>query len=201
MHFNFLERREVFLALLTFQERITGHTIILMTINSSVVAYLNKRGGEESFPETSGTQDIPLVRNASLEISTRYIPGKWTIVMDQLSYLDKAITTKWSLLSWVFKEVCKTYRRPLIDIFFAPKGLSFYISPVQIPLLEKMHSSIHEHTCFPFVFHDKKTVKSSDAIRWPVSVSCSSALATQRMVSGPVVLAGAVTHPSIRPCT
>ena len=45
LHMNLLELRAVLLALQTFQDRLMGHRVALMSDNTTVVSYINKQGG------------------------------------------------------------------------------------------------------------------------------------------------------------
>lgn len=44
LHINVLELKAAFLVLQEFQERVMGHSVVLMTDNTTVVVYVNKRG-------------------------------------------------------------------------------------------------------------------------------------------------------------
>lgn len=52
-HINTLELKAAFLALHEFQERVTGHSVVLMSDNTTVVAYVNKWGRGASVSSTS----------------------------------------------------------------------------------------------------------------------------------------------------
>ena len=50
LHINYLERKAVFLALEEFQDLCTNTVVLIATDNSTVVAYINKKGGMKSGP-------------------------------------------------------------------------------------------------------------------------------------------------------
>ena len=58
IHINSLEISAVFIALLPFQDKSFGHSIVLMTDNSSVMAYLNYQVGKVSLSVCQLTQQI-----------------------------------------------------------------------------------------------------------------------------------------------
>ena len=85
LHINLLEMKAMFLALLAFQEVVSGHHVTAMCDNSTVVAYVNKQGGTVSRPLcllTSPPSEMDGVfrRPSRSEVSSRRVqrPGRCT---------------------------------------------------------------------------------------------------------------------------
>lgn len=97
LHINVLELKAAFLALQEFQKRVTGHSVVLMSDNTTVVAYINKRG--TSLLSTSRIDSTvhqwTVIHSAVL--SARYIPGKRNVVADELSCQGQVLGTERSL--------------------------------------------------------------------------------------------------------
>ena len=98
-HINVLEMREMELALAAFLPQLAVQCAILMSNNSSVVAYLRRQGDTVSEIMSDG------VHHHSVWLEARYIPGKNNILADQLSRPDQILPTEWSLLLGVVEEI------------------------------------------------------------------------------------------------
>ena len=100
LHISLLEMKAVVLALAPFLPQLLGQSVILMSDNATVVAYLRNQG--------SGTISRVLCRIAavvvlwakyySVSLTGRYIPGKKNVLADQLSHPDQVLPTEWSFL-------------------------------------------------------------------------------------------------------
>ena len=118
LHINVLELKAAFLALQEFQDRLMGHSVVLMCDNTTVVAYVNKQGGLVSLPLYQLTRQVHEWAQAhSIELSARYIPGKRNVVADTLSRRDQVIGTEWSLHQDVAERLFDLWGRPVVDLF------------------------------------------------------------------------------------
>ena len=70
-----------------------------------------------SCPVSHGCRGTPLDRAAFGLLIARYIPGRKSILLDQLSRPDQILPTEWPLLLGVFKEICEVFGRPHLDLF------------------------------------------------------------------------------------
>ena len=71
-----------------------------------------------------------------VDLTERYIPGRQNIVADQLRCCHWIIPTEWSL-SQVFEEICKVYRRLMVDLGNKKLKTVSLESPVPDPLAWK----------------------------------------------------------------
>ena len=69
-----------------------------------------------------GPGDQRLARTVHNAILATYIPEKRNILADQLSRPDQFLLTEWSLLPWVFDNIC----RDLVDLFASIRESSPY---------------------------------------------------------------------------
>ena len=101
---NILEMKAVVLAAQnTFLNRITGESVVLMSANTTVVAYLKKQRGTVSKVLCNLAQEVFLWTKARLiALTVSYIPGERNILVDQLSCPDQALPTALFLLPQVF---------------------------------------------------------------------------------------------------
>ncbi|XP_064107960.1 uncharacterized protein LOC135216517 [Macrobrachium nipponense] len=117
-HINFLEIKAAYLALQEFQTQERGHSVVLMSDNTMVVAYVNKQGGLMSLSLHQLTVQVHEWAEAdSMKLSARYIPGKKNVVADKLSCQNQVIGTKWSLHPDVVKRLFDLWGHPVVDLF------------------------------------------------------------------------------------
>ena len=94
LHINMLEMMAIRLALKQAKTFIHHSCIMISTDNTTVVSYINKQGGTHS---PNFCVEVWKILNWCLEhdivIRVRHIPGKFNILADRLSRLDKPIKT------------------------------------------------------------------------------------------------------------
>ncbi|XP_066957853.1 uncharacterized protein [Macrobrachium rosenbergii] len=92
IHINILEMKAAFLGLQCFQDRLVGHSVVLMSDNMTVVAYINKQGGLVSRALHKLTLQVHqwAVAHGGF-LSARYIPGKRNVLADTLSRRDQIV--------------------------------------------------------------------------------------------------------------
>ena len=118
LHINLLELKAAFFGLQEFQYRLVGHSVVLMSDNTTVVAYVNKQGGTVSLPLHQLTaQVLEWAESHSIGLSARYIPGKRNVVADGLSRQGQVIGTEWSLHQDIAERLFEIWGRPVIDLF------------------------------------------------------------------------------------
>ena len=107
---------------------------MISTDNATVVSYINKQGGTHS---PNLCVEVWEILSWCLEhdiiIRIRHNPGKFNILADCLSNLDKPIRTEWALDQTVANSVFQMLNFPNVDLFatrFNHK-LPLYVSPVQ----------------------------------------------------------------------
>ena len=118
LHINYLELKEVFLALQEFQDLCIHKIVLVETDNTTVVSYINREGGMRSGPLRALLWRILTwcARN-QVTLKARHIPGRLSVVADKLSRLDQTTQTEWSLLQEVFQAICNRWHWPQIDLF------------------------------------------------------------------------------------
>ena len=129
-----LEMMAIRLALKQAKTFIHHSCIMISTDNTTVVSYINKQGGTHS---PNLCVEVWKILNWCLEqdivIRVRHIPGKFNILADRLSRLDKPIKTEWSLDQTVANSVFQMLNFPNVDLFATRFNhrLPLYVSPVQ----------------------------------------------------------------------
>ena len=95
-----------------------GHTMGLMSNNTTIVAYVNKQGGTISSSLYLLTRQVLMwAENHSVTLVARYIPGSRNVVADQLSRRGQVIGTEWSLHPQVAREMFRLWGAPVVDLF------------------------------------------------------------------------------------
>ena len=136
LHINFLELKAVLLALKSFEHLCKGHIVLVATVNTTVVSYINKQGGMRS-----GSLCALLWRLLSwchpreIVLRARHIPGHLNVIADKLSRHNQVIQTEWSLSQQVFNQLCSRWHRPQVDLFATRFNykLPQFVSPVSDP--------------------------------------------------------------------
>ena len=102
-HINTLELKVVILALHHWVSVLQGHQLMMVTDNSTVVAYINKQGGWDPFPWTHSHTLLRLVvdlflwlQTQDVAIQARHIPGCLNVIglADRLIRPNQLITTE-----------------------------------------------------------------------------------------------------------
>ena len=119
LHINHLELKAVFLALKEFQDLCLNNIVLIATDNTTVVAYINKAGGEMK----SGPLCALLWRiltwcdRKQVTLKARHMPGWLKMIADKLSRLGQTIQIEWSLHPEVFQAICSRWHQPQLDLF------------------------------------------------------------------------------------
>ena len=145
LHINILELRAVWFALQSFQERLMGHRVALMSDNTTVVAYINKQGGTVSSSLWLLTKQVlTWAELNSVSLVGRFVPGHRNVLADQLSRRGQVISTEWSLHPRIVQGVFGVWGTPMVDLFATSLNnrLPVYCSPVPDPLAWKVDAFV-----------------------------------------------------------
>ena len=107
--------------------------VMISTDNTTVVSYINKQGGSHSPNLCIEVWEIlSFCQEHDIVIRVHHIPGRFNILADRLSRLDRPIRTEWALDQSIANSVFPMLNFPNVDLFathFNHK-LLLYISPV-----------------------------------------------------------------------
>nr|KAG5707751.1 hypothetical protein BaRGS_003326 [Batillaria attramentaria] len=136
-HINVLELRAVWLALQHWCPLVSKQPVLVLTDNSTVVAYIRKQGGTRSTQLCELTRDLLLwCESQDVTLSARHIPGRLNVIADSLSRHGQILHTEWTLNDATFNTICQTWDRPHVDLFATRWNhkLPLFVSPVPDPL-------------------------------------------------------------------
>ena len=133
LHINMLEMMAIHFALKKAIKYIHHSCVMISVDNITVISDINKQGGTHSI-----NLDIEVweIHHWCLEhdivIRVHHIPGKFNILADHLSRLDRPLKTEWALDQSVANSIFQILNYPNVDLFvtrFSHK-LLLYVSPV-----------------------------------------------------------------------
>ena len=133
LHINVLGLKVVSLALRSFKDQCQNQTVL---VASTVVAYINKQGGTHSAEMCALLWKIMTwCHHYHITLKPRYIPGCLSVMADLLSRSNQVQSTEWSLHPQVFKQICRKWFTPHVDLFATHLNhkLPLYLSPVPDP--------------------------------------------------------------------
>ena len=118
LHINSLELRAVFLALQNLEPHVLDRSILVLSDNTTVVAYINHQGGTHSPSLCRLALDLwHWCLQRRIHLSASHIPGEDNLLADFLSR-GKFLPSEWMLDSSVFLRICRTLSPPPeIDLF------------------------------------------------------------------------------------
>jgi len=135
-HINLLELLAVKYALLAFQTSLQNKSVLLMSDNSTVVAYLHNQGGTKSIPLYRISKEILLLAHRlHMVLQVKHIPGERNALADLLSRKDKVIHTEWTLKQAVVDVIFGAWGKPNLDLFATRLNnrLPVWVSPMADP--------------------------------------------------------------------
>ena len=133
---NVLELKAVSLALRDFKDQCQNQTVLVVTDNSTVVAYINKQGGTHSAEMCALLWKVMTwCHHYHITLKARHIPGCLNVMADLLSRSNQVLSTEWSLHPQVFKQICQKWFTPHVDLFATHLNhkLPLYVSPIPDP--------------------------------------------------------------------
>ena len=133
LHINILEMMAIRLALKKAIKYIHHFCVMIATDNATVVDYINKQGGTHS-PNLCVVvwRILHWCLEYDIVIRICHITGKFSILADHLSSLDRPLKTEWTLDQSVRNSIFQMLHYPNVDLFatrFNHK-LPLYVSPV-----------------------------------------------------------------------
>ena len=132
-HINILEMMAICFALKKAITFIHHSYIMISTNNTTVVSYINKQGGTHS---PNLCIEVWEILNWYLEhdvvIRVRHIPGKFNILADRLSRLDRPIKREWALDQTIVNSIFQMLNYHYVDLFVTRFNhkLPLCVSPV-----------------------------------------------------------------------
>ncbi|XP_030834672.1 uncharacterized protein LOC115921380 [Strongylocentrotus purpuratus] len=116
-HFNVLELMGVFAPLRHFRARLVGRSVLILTDNVSVMAYINRQGGTHSVALNElASQLWAWCKGARVFPIASHIPGEENIIADFLSR-GKCLPSEWTLSPTVFRQLVRVFGVLDIDLF------------------------------------------------------------------------------------
>ena len=116
-HINALEMQAVLLGLESFHEDTNHEDILILSDNSTTIAYINKMGGTHSFRCNKIARKIwDFAEKRKLWLVATHIPG---LENEEADFLSRNFSddTEWSLCSEIFQIIIQNWGKPDIDLF------------------------------------------------------------------------------------
>ena len=118
LQINFLELKEVLLALKSFKHLCRDQIVLVATDNTTVVSCINKQGSMRSGSLCAFLwRLLSWCRPRGITLRARNIPGRLNVIADKLSRHNQLIQTEWSLSQHMFNLLCLSWARPQVDLF------------------------------------------------------------------------------------
>ena len=136
LHINVLELKVVSLALRGFKDQCQNQIVLVAMDNSTVVAYINKQRGTHSAEMCTLLWKIMTwCHHYHIALKARHMPGCLKVMADLLSRSNQVQLTEWSLHPHMFKQICRRWFTPCVDLFATHLNhkLPLYISPIPDP--------------------------------------------------------------------
>ena len=159
LHINVLEMKAIFLSLSEAVHKVKNTTVLVSTDNTTVVAYIRHQGGTHSTELSEEVWSVlNLCFNHNIQLLVKHIPGRFNTLADQMSRVDKPISTEWSLNQEMANKIFQIMDFPSIDLFATRlnQRLPFYVSPIpdqkalSIDALSMDWIGIHAYAFPPF---------------------------------------------------
>ena len=134
LHINMLEIMAIRFALKEAIKYIRHSCVMVSTENTAMVScYINKQGGTHSTNICVEVWEfLHWCPEQYIVIIFRYIPGKFSVLADRLSRMDKPLKTEWALAQSVANSIFQMLNYPTVDLFAARFNLKLplYVSPI-----------------------------------------------------------------------
>ena len=126
---------------------------MISTDSITVVSYINKKGGTHSPNLCIEVWEIlRWCLEQDVVIRVRHIPGKFNILADHFSRMDRPFKTEWALDQLIVNSIFQMLNYPNVDLFatrFNHK-LSLYVSPIpdnHVLAVDSLSMNCRVHTC------------------------------------------------------
>ena len=114
---NFLELKAILLSLQSWAKTLKNCHIQIRSDNTTAVVGINRQGSTHSLNCNSVTREIWMwALHRNLWLSAAHCPGIYNIHADEASRLFND-STEWMLSKDIFKDICKKFGMPTIDLF------------------------------------------------------------------------------------
>ena len=116
-HINVLELMAVQSSLSHFQERLRGHSVLILTDNVSVAAYINRQGGTRSWSlNRLAIRLWEWCLSRDILPSATYLPGQENLIADFLSR-GRSLPSEWALHQSLFQQLVERWGPFDLDLF------------------------------------------------------------------------------------
>jgi hypothetical protein len=135
-HINELELLAVLRALTHWRVSLSHQAVMLLSDNSTVVAYIRNQGGTHSRSLCQLTVEVlQLCAASDIHLLVRHIPGRLNVLADGLSR-TQVLPTEWTLHTEIFRLIHGVFPSMEIDLFATRlnRKLEKFVSPVPDPL-------------------------------------------------------------------
>ena len=133
LHSNMLEIMAIHFALIRTLKYIRHSCVTISINNTTVVSYINKQGGTHSSNICVEVWKIlQWCLKHHIVVRICHIPGKFNVLADRVSRIDKIVKTEWALDQSIVNSIFQMFNYPNLDLFatrFSHK-LPLYVSPV-----------------------------------------------------------------------
>ena len=138
-HINILELKAVLLAAQQLLPKVDPSLTNLLVVsdNTTVVAYINHQGGTLSHSLTILVRQFLLeTYDLGITVRARHIPSAMNVWADSLSRGGQILQSEWSILPSLLLKVWRAWFRPMVDLFATRFNarLPLFVSPVPDPL-------------------------------------------------------------------
>ena len=121
LHINMLEIMAIRFALIKALKYICHSCVMISTDNTTAVSYINNQGGTLSpnlFVEVWKILQWCLKHHIVIRI--HHIPGKFNVLADRLSRIDKIIKTEWDVDQSIANSIFQMFNYSSLDLFATP---------------------------------------------------------------------------------
>ena len=151
LHINLLELRAAFLVCNEWEELLRNQSVLIMSDNSTVVAYINHQGGTKSRSLSLESQAFLQWAESTgiLHLSAAHIRGELNVRADALSRRSRVLKGEWMLSAGMFRSILKrTLFAPTIDLFATHLNsrLPRFFSPLPHPRAEAVDGLAQDWT-------------------------------------------------------
>jgi len=132
MHINLLELLAIKNCLLFWENLVRNKSLLILTDNTTVIAYIKNQGGTHSTTLTLNVKTLLIwADNRNVVLTMRHIPGSRNVLADSLSRRYSIPKSEWMLHKEVTRELFSIWGLPLLDLFATRKNcqLASYVSP------------------------------------------------------------------------
>ena len=118
IHINMMEVMAIRFALIRAFKYIHHSCVMISSDNTTVVSYINKQGETHSPNLCVEVWKIfQWCLKHHIVVRIRHIPGKFNVLADRLSRIDKIIKAEWALDQPIANSIFQMFDNPNLDLF------------------------------------------------------------------------------------